>query len=81
MQNKPEKWVCKFCGYSSSGKFVGDICPNCGLTYWKCNDCGYLITAQSPPDVCPGCGKKCEFKNVTCYIPECGGPGHIDPRL
>jgi hypothetical protein len=24
---------------------------------------------------------KCEFKNVTCYTPECGGPGNIDPRL
>ena len=81
MENKPDKWVCDLCGYTSSGRFVGDICPECGLTYWKCANCGYLITTETPPDACPECEQKCEFKNVTCYIPECGGPGHIDPRL
>ena len=81
MENKLDKWVCDLCGYTSSGRFVGDICPECGLTYWKCANCGFLITTETPPDVCPGCGQKCEFKNVTCYIPGCGGPGHIDPRL
>jgi rubrerythrin len=81
MENKLGKWVCDLCGYTSSGRFVGDICPKCGLTYWKCANCGFLITTETPPDVCPGCGQKCEFKNVTCYIPGCGGPGHIDPRL
>jgi rubrerythrin len=81
MGSQPEKWVCAHCGYSSQGKFVGDICPNCGLTYWKCSGCGFLLTAEWPPDGCPQCGEKCGFKNVTCYIPECGGPGHIDPRL
>ena len=81
MENKLDKWVCDLCGYTSSGRFVGDICPKCGLTYWKCANCGFLITTETPPDVCPECVQKCEFKNVTCYIPECGGPGHIDPRL
>jgi rubrerythrin len=81
MVSKSDQWVCAHCGYTSSGKFVGDICPNCALTYWKCAACGFLITANNPPDVCPECGKKCEFINVTCYIPECGGPEHIDPRL
>ncbi|MEJ2166836.1 MAG: hypothetical protein P8X90_15005 [Desulfobacterales bacterium] len=81
MENKLDKWVCDLCGYTSSGRFVGDICPECGLTYWKCANCGYLITTETPPDACPECEQKCEFKNVTCYIPECGGPGHIDPRL
>ena len=33
------------------------------------------------PDACPQCGEKCNFLNVTCYTPECGGPGHVDPRL
>jgi rubredoxin len=51
------------------------------LTYWKCAKCGFLITASIPPDVCPECGEKCDFLNVTCYTPECGGPGNIDPRL
>jgi hypothetical protein len=34
-----------------------------------------------PPDTCSQCNEKCDFLNVTCYTPECGGPGHIDPRL
>ena len=48
---------------------------------YKCGNCGYLHTAVSPPDICPSCKQKCEFKNVTCYKPECGGPGNIDPQL
>ncbi|MEE8620713.1 MAG: hypothetical protein V3T37_01545 [Syntrophobacteria bacterium] len=51
------------------------------MTYWKCHKCGYTITAAVPPAVCPECKEKCDFLNVTCYTPECGGPGHIDPRL
>ncbi|MFH0844854.1 MAG: hypothetical protein V1930_05205, partial [Pseudomonadota bacterium] len=56
-------------------------CPACGLTYWKCAKCGFLMTAASPPDACPECKEKCDFLNVTCYTPDCGGPGNIDPRL
>ena len=63
------------------GKFVGDICPQCNMTYWKCSECGYTITATSFPETCPSCHKKCDFRNITCYTLECGGPGHIDPRL
>jgi rubrerythrin len=81
MEEKQEKWVCAQCGYTASGRFVGDICPGCGLSYWKCAECGFLLTAPSPPNTCPECGKNADFLNVTCYIPECGGPGHIDPRL
>jgi rubrerythrin len=81
MQNEPKTWVCDHCGYTASGKFTGDICPECGLTYWRCKKCGFLITASKPPVVCPECEAKCEFVNVTCYIPECGGPGQVDPRL
>ena len=44
-------------------------------------NCGFLVTAGSPPSVCPQCNDSCGFKNVTCYTPECGGPGNIDPRL
>ncbi|MDY6843850.1 MAG: hypothetical protein SVW57_07155 [Thermodesulfobacteriota bacterium] len=57
------------------------MCPQCGLTYWKCDKCGFTVTASKPPDVCPECGEKCNFIDVTCYIPECGGLGHIDLRL
>jgi rubrerythrin len=83
MKSDQNRWVCAHCGYTDVGKFVGDICPQCGLTYWKCQNsrCGFLVTASVPPDVCPECGGKCTFKNVTCYIPECGGSGNIDSRL
>lgn len=81
MAEQPDKFSCAHCGFTSSGKFAGDICPQCGLTYWKCGNCGFLITAAAPPETCPECQTKCEFKNVTCYTPECGGPGTIDPRL
>jgi rubrerythrin len=81
MNTEQKNWVCDRCGYTSKGQFAGDICPQCGLTYWKCSQCGFLLTAGKPPEICPECGSVCEFKNVTCYIPECGGPGHVDPRL
>ena len=81
MGDKQESWVCAHCGYTASGQFVGDICPQCNLTYWKCGKCGFLVTAGTPPDVCPNCSEKCDFLNVTCYTPECGGPSHVDPRL
>jgi len=81
MDNKSEKYECAHCGYTSDGEFTGDICPKCGLTYWKCGKCGFLITASNPPDVCPSCKEKCDFRNVTCYTPECGGLGNVDPQL
>ncbi len=81
MENAGNNWVCAHCGHTSSGRFSGDICPNCGLTYWKCEKCGYIITAGIPPEACPECGEKGGFLDITCYIPECGGPGHVDQRL
>lgn len=81
MEKKDDRYVCDHCGFTASGKFSGDICPKCGLTYWKCSHCGFLVTAAMPPETCPECKEKCEFLNVTCYTPECGGPGNIDPRL
>ena len=81
MEQKDKEMQCSLCGYTGSGKFVGDICPGCSLTYWKCQKCGYTITAASPPEVCPECNETCDFRNVTCYTPECGGPGNIDPRF
>lgn len=50
-------------------------------TFWKCTDCGLVLEAPQPPEVCPSCKGHCEFKNVSCYLPDCGGPGNIDPRL
>jgi len=49
--------------------------------HWKCIDCGFVLQGATPPEVCPSCQGRCEFTNVTCYLPECGGPGNIDPRL
>ena len=81
MESKQEEYACAHCGYTAEGKFKEDICPDCNQTYWKCSKCGFLITASMPPDTCSQCNEKCDFLNVTCYTPECGGPGHIDPRL
>jgi len=50
-------------------------------TYWKCTKCGYTLTEPQPPKVCPECKEACEFKDVSCYLPECGGVGSMDPRL
>jgi rubredoxin len=47
---------------------------------WKCSKCGYTFETDAPPDTCPTCKEKCEFLNVTCYIPDCGQTGS-DPRL
>jgi rubredoxin len=51
------------------------------MTQWKCSNCGYTFGADSVPDRCPSCKQTCTFSDVTCYIPDCGGPGNIDPRL
>jgi rubrerythrin len=72
---------CTNCGNKFETVSENDICPDCGRTFWKCEGCGYTLTAPAPPETCPGCNKKCLFKNVTCYTPECGGPGNIDKRL
>jgi rubrerythrin len=50
-------------------------------THWKCTKCGYTVATDKPPLNCPQCNEACEFKNVECYLPDCGGPGNIDPRL
>jgi len=49
--------------------------------FWKCLSCGNTIQTPSPPETCPSCKQKCAFKDVTCYTPDCGGPGNIDPQL
>lgn len=49
--------------------------------FWKCLECGNTIRLPNPPETCPSCKQKCAFKDVTCYTPDCGGPGNIDPRL
>ncbi len=40
---------------------------------WKCSSCGYALSGSVPPEICPGCKEKCQFIDVTCYIPECTG--------
>jgi rubredoxin len=50
------------------------------MAEWKCSKCGYAFTAVAPPDQCPSCKEKCEFVDVSCYIPDCGKQGD-DPRL
>ena len=55
--------------------------PEEGQTHWKCGKCSFTFTAPGPPGRCPGCGETCDFLNITCYTPECGGPGNIDARF
>jgi rubrerythrin len=69
VRNEQDNWICTECGYTSSKRFVGDICPNCGMTYWHCKVCGYTMVSAVCPDVCPDCNAKGEFINITCYIP------------
>lgn len=45
------------------------------MEVWKCNKCGNTISVEAPPETCPSCAAHCEFVNVTCYTPDCGGPG------
>ncbi|MEW6267532.1 MAG: rubredoxin-like domain-containing protein [Thermodesulfobacteriota bacterium] len=49
------------------------------MAEWKCTNCGYTLNEKTPPETCPGCRQKCEFVDVSCYIPECGGPGAGNP--
>ena len=50
---------------------------------WKCDKCGNTVDSQSPPETCPACKEKCEFVDVSCYIPDCGGAGspNVNPEL
>ena len=72
---------CAICGFKSETPFDNVTCPKCRQTFWKCRECGYILKAESLPEKCPSCFRKCEFRNVTCYTPECGGPGNIDKTL
>lgn len=53
------------------------------MAVWKCNKCGNTLTETPPPETCPSCKEKCGYVDVTCYIPECGGPesGNINPQI
>lgn len=81
MSDKPEKWVCSAGGYTADATPGGEVSPESDVIYWKCSSCGMIVATATPPDVCPECRADCTFINVTCYTPECGGPGHIDRRL
>jgi rubredoxin len=50
-------------------------------TWWICSECDYVIHADTQPEECPHCKKKCLFSDVTCYIPDCGGPNNLDMQL
>jgi len=50
------------------------------MAEWKCTKCGYTMESNTPPNECPSCNEKCEFVDVSCYIPDCGQTGG-DPRL
>ncbi len=68
-------------GHAVDGKPPGNIGTDAHLTHWKCGKCAFTFTAATLPKECPECSEKCDFKNITCYTPDCGGPGNIDSRL
>jgi rubredoxin len=49
--------------------------------WWMCSECENVFQDEISPATCPSCLKKCTFVDVTCYIPECGGPKNVDTRL
>jgi rubredoxin len=53
------------------------------MTTWKCTNCGNTVSSDVPPETCASCGEHCEQVDVTCYVPECGGPasGNINPEV
>ncbi|WP_045220926.1 rubredoxin-like domain-containing protein [Desulfonatronum thioautotrophicum] len=53
------------------------------MPYFKCSNCQNTLEAETPPETCPACQQKCAFIDVTCYTPECGGPGsqNINPDM
>ncbi|MGO9614189.1 MAG: rubredoxin-like domain-containing protein [Dissulfurispiraceae bacterium] len=53
------------------------------MAIWKCNKCGNTTSVDTPPEICPSCKERCEYVDVTCYIPECGGPesGNVNPQV
>jgi rubredoxin len=51
------------------------------MTQWQCSNCRYMFEAETVPERCPSCKEACTFLDVTCYTPDCGGPGNIDPQL
>jgi rubrerythrin/rubredoxin len=60
---------------------VEPAAPSPSQNWWKCSECGFTTQASMPPEQCPSCRQKCAFIDVTCYTPECGGPGSSDPQL
>jgi rubredoxin len=49
---------------------------------WRnCSGCRYTFRAKMPHEACPSCGEKCAFIDATCYTPECGGLGNVDPQV
>ncbi len=70
MNNAATQWNCAHCGYFSTVRFPGDICPACKQTDWHCSKCGYTLTATEAPSSCIECRAIDSFTNISCYIPD-----------
>ena len=79
MGKEQDKRRCSLCGYTADGRFEGGHLPSIWLTGnvlnadFSLRQENHLIFARNVA--------KCDFVDVTCYTPECGGPGHVAPRL
>ncbi len=51
------------------------------MNWWMCSECDYVLQAELPPGKCPNCHVECIFSDVTCYIPQCGGPGRLNMKM
>ncbi|MFA5628655.1 MAG: hypothetical protein WC958_00095 [Dehalococcoidales bacterium] len=51
------------------------------MNWWMCSECDYVLKAELPPTKCPSCHAECIFTEVTCYVPDCGGPGNLDVKM
>lgn len=69
MKYEYDEWMCTECGYTAAERFIGDICPRCGMAYWRCRVCGFTLVDAASPGICPECRAECEFSNITCYVP------------
>jgi len=51
------------------------------MAKFMCTICKYSIEGNTPPEKCPSCGNACSFVDATCYTPECGCEGNLNPDI
>jgi len=83
-QEKEMTMQCALCGYTASGRFEGDICPRCNLTYWRCRRRSVPVAIRRPTSsISPATPRNAAALDV--LIPACepddSATGNGGPRL